>query len=279
MFSNLGKDLLSLFKSHVKSCTSMMFSKKNRMIRKMGYYNDQQGILNRYNREDGGWDSHIENTKSFILESSKDKKGTVAILGSGWLLDVPIEELSSQFEKVYLFDIAHPKQVQQKVKKLTNVEMVEYDLTGGAVEYVYEAVREYKKNKTKVPLSFVNIENFKFEKQIDYIVSVNLLNQLDILVTDYIKKQNIYDTNEIKELQKEIQQKHIASLPEGKSCIITDYEELIYSSEEIIENINPSVYTELPTGKDRSMWKWDFDKSQTYYENKKTIFNVIGIDV
>ncbi len=55
-------------------------SKQKQILRKLGFSSDSEGILNRYYREEGNWNSHLENTKNFILESAKDKeKGTAVI--------------------------------------------------------------------------------------------------------------------------------------------------------------------------------------------------------
>ena len=45
----------------------------NLMLGKMDYFSDQQGIIRRYQREKEGWDIHLNNSKQFILESSKTK--------------------------------------------------------------------------------------------------------------------------------------------------------------------------------------------------------------
>ena len=75
----------------------------------MGYLSDQKGIMNRYLNQQGGWDSHLDNSKRFIERSAFLKnKRSVAVLGSGWLLDVPIDYIAQEFGEVYLVDIAHP---------------------------------------------------------------------------------------------------------------------------------------------------------------------------
>ncbi|MDX9697808.1 MAG: hypothetical protein RBT49_18595, partial [Bacteroidales bacterium] len=73
------------------------------VLQKMQYTSDQQGIIKRYLREKEGWDIHISKTKQAVLQSSNTKKkGKVLVLGSGWLLDCPINELSQNFDEVIL---------------------------------------------------------------------------------------------------------------------------------------------------------------------------------
>ena len=94
----------------------MFFNGKYRMLKNMHYVADQQGIIERYLKEAESWASHLENTKRAIIESAENKKkDNCAILGSGWLLDVPIEYLCQHFKKVYLFDVVHPTQIKHKM--------------------------------------------------------------------------------------------------------------------------------------------------------------------
>lgn len=64
----------------------------------MGYLNDQQGIMNRYLGESKQWEKHLPRCRKFITSTFEDpgggeKKESVAVLGSGWLLDVPLDHL------------------------------------------------------------------------------------------------------------------------------------------------------------------------------------------
>jgi hypothetical protein len=69
----------------------------------MGFIKDQEGIMNRYLRESSQWKKHLEKTRNFISGSfSHTEAETVAVLGSGWLLDVPLDHLVQRFRHVYL---------------------------------------------------------------------------------------------------------------------------------------------------------------------------------
>ena len=88
----------------------------------MGYLRDQDGVMNRYLSERGNWNEHLDLTKDFIAQSFIQKElDTVAILGSGWLLDVPLEKLIPRFKHIYLVDIWHPRQIRRKVAALDSV--------------------------------------------------------------------------------------------------------------------------------------------------------------
>lgn len=257
----------------------MFFNKKYRVLKKMHYVSDQQGIINRYLKEAEGWAGHLENTKQSIIKSAENKgNNSCAILGSGWLLDIPLDYLTQKFKKVYLFDVLHPTQIKHKYHKNNNIVFVEQDITGGAINEFFNAVQIFKSTKKrKEPSEFV-FSGFQFNEQFDFVVSVNILNQLDILIIDYIKGYNLYSENELTEFRKIIQQKHFSSLPVGKSCLITDYEELVYDKSNHLEQTNSLIHINLPSESIVSTWQWQFDH-QTYHPGKNVVFNVLSIDI
>jgi hypothetical protein len=251
---------------------------KYHILKKMNYVSDQQGIIDRYLKESESWALHLENTKKFIIESSKTRNpGNCAVLGSGWLLDVPIDFLSERFNKVYLFDILHPVQIQHKVKKYSNVMLVEQDITGGAVNELFESVQLKKIAGSRKELKNIKIEGFAYHVPFDFVVSANILNQLDILLIDYLKNYNLYTDQELFELRILIQQKHYDSLPVGKTCLITDIEELVCNSNKLVEKKNSLVHINLPDDKIISRWQWQFDHKD-YYPGKDVIFNVLALE-
>ena len=126
----------------------------------MKYISDQQGIMNRYYAESNGWNEHLQRCRSFILENiRKHKPGTIMILGSGWLLDVPLDEILTECERVYLADIHHPSQVQHKVKKAGNAQPIYADISGGAIQQIYSLVKTFKKDKIKKSLKDISLHN------------------------------------------------------------------------------------------------------------------------
>jgi hypothetical protein len=257
----------------------MFFNGKYRILKKMHYVADQQGIIKRYLKEATGWATHLENTKNAIRKSAENKNnGNCAILGSGWLLDIPLDFLLNKFSKIYLFDVLHPTQVKHKYYKNKNIIFIELDITGGAINEFYNAVQLHKSTKKRKEPSEFQFRGFQFEEPFDFVASVNILNQLDILLIDYIKGYNLYSDEELMEFRKRIQQRHFESLPVSKTCIITDYEELVYNSSNELEASHKLVHINLPSEKLTSKWQWQFD-NQTYYPGKNVVFNVLSMDL
>lgn len=242
----------------------------------MGYFDDQEGIMRRYIREADQWKQHLENTKAAILmAASSKKKRKLAILGSGWLLDVPIDELSAMFEQVWLFDIKHPAQVTRKIKQYANVQMTETDISGFAVDIFNMVAKESKPQffmDTVKPMFDFDLNDF------DFVVSCNVLNQLDILLLDYIKSSIKISLNMETQLRKLIQQTHINLLPKSRSCLVSDIEELAVDKDNKIIQRKALVHIELSDKNIEKEWIWHFDNHFTYKANSNTWFKVVTLN-
>jgi hypothetical protein len=242
----------------------------------MGYSKDQEGIIDRYINEEGSWQEHLRNSQAYIKETIETKSiEKVAILGSGWLLDVPIDFLSRYCKKVFLYDIRHPRQIIQKLKKYNNVEFVNIDITSGGIAFVYDKI------KKKDFSSFGHFPELIFKplEPVDYIISVNLLNQLDILMVEYLRQFKQINEADLTTLRQTIQLNHIKSLPTDKSCLITDFEELIYDrTNNLVEN-RSLIFNSFPQGKNIKEWIWQFDNTMSYYPNRKTHFKVKALQL
>lgn len=254
-------------------------NQQSRIYRKLGFFMDQSGIMRRYLREKEDWKDHLENTKSFILKCAADKgKKDAAILGSGWLLDVPLAELSKQFDRVWLFDIFHPKQVITGTQKFTNVTLISTDISGFALS-VYKNTRLNKLFKPFDPDMMKS--EFDFDLSVfDFVVSCNILNQLDIILMDYLKKRRKLKASVDFYLRKKIQDVHINMLPKGKSCLISDMEELWVDENKRVKEQKTLVYTDKLSLKDvEDKWIWKFDNHFSYHTDFKTWFNVVAINI
>jgi hypothetical protein len=250
------------------------------ILRRMNYLSDQKGIVSRFINQEGAWDNHLANTKDYIINFLNDRKPeSVAILGSGWLLDVPLEYLSEHMKRVMLVDIDHPPQIKHKIRKFANMELVVADISGGGILEVFNLVREYKKTGIKRDPVKIELQGLSLMKKTDCIVSLNILNQLDMLLADYLKKFRIYGYNELNNLRKRIQKFHIDSLVPERSCLITDYEEEVYDPDGTLSSRKDLLHTDLPQAKNKKKWKWFFDSSGSYYPGKKVVFNVVALEI
>lgn len=245
----------------------------NKILKNMGFFADQTGIMNRYINEKENWDEHLNKSKSFIIQClEKRKPGQVVVLGSGWLLDVPMDFLLKNCENIYLIDIRHPEEVMLKYKYNQKIHFIHADITGGAIEKVYQILRKPK--NIFEDLQKVNPPGLNLDLTVDYQISVNVMCQLDILILEYLRSFKYFNNLAFKTLRQNIQSAHIQLLQKTDSCLITDYEELVFNrTDEMVEK-NLMVYSELPEGLLMKEWTWKFDTLMTYYPNRKTYFKV-----
>lgn len=252
---------------------------QKKMVRKMNYISDQEGIMNRYLREKGNWTPHLENTKKFILQSFNNKAiETVAVLGSGWLLDLPLKKLSARFKKVLLVDVWHPVQIRKKIEPFKNVSLFETDLSGGGMEFCWELRKLKGEHYGNYFLDDYSPKKPDLPFKPDAFISLNLLNQLDILLVDYLNKKNRRITEmEILKFRKAIQQFHIDWITKKPGCLISDIQE-INSIKKNSAELEDLVFVQLPKGIREENWTWDFDLSKKYKEGKETRMKVIAIE-
>jgi hypothetical protein len=252
--------------------------KRNQSIRRMGFIRDQEGIMNRYMRESSNWKNHLERTRKFIIDSfSQTEAETVAVLGSGWLLDVPLDHLLKRFKQIYLVDIHHPIQIRKRTSAMRQVELIEADLSGGAIELIWQ----YYQSKAPAgdgpaplhlaldpPLSHIRPDAF---------ISVNLLNQLDIILCDYILKQKPFQQEELTPFRAAIQEFHVDWLLKKPACLVSDIlEELV--DPKGVRSSKALLHTPLPEGIRRDHWWWDFDTQGTYHPGSRTRMEVQAVE-
>lgn len=244
-----------------------------RTVNKIGYKKDQQGIINRYLREMGQWDTHLYRCRKYILDSIKIyQPGIVTFMGSGWLLDIPLEEAAEICRTVNLVDIIHPSQVRHKVSGFKNVKLIEEDLTAGALEAIWQVYRN------KLDVKNIEIPAYSPGYEAGMVFSVNLLTQLDSLPVDFLAKNTDADKHSLRKIRQGIQRAHINYLKKNDSVLITDYIEYL-KKEDRIEEENKLLFTTLPGGRRKEEWTWEFDNSGNYYTGKKVIFGVKAIDM
>jgi hypothetical protein len=261
-----------------------MFSNFNRraslkkILRKTGLTRDQEGIYSRYLREGGFWDDHLNKTSDFILSCLDPAKvQSIAILGSGWCLDVPLKSLSECFQKIYLIDLRHPKMIRRRFEKLSNVEFIEFDLTGGMIEAVFTHIQD-KYPVHQLIKKLQSLPAFGLPVEADYIISVNLLNQLDILLIDYITSKYQVMEKDLLPLRKYIQQTHLSMLEKGKSALICDFREIQYNTDGETVISKNTVFVDIPASVIKSCWTWNFDNHRTYHPNYNTRLEVIAAE-
>jgi hypothetical protein len=249
------------------------------MLNKLGYYNYHNALLNRSLNQEGGWDSHCERCRSYILNGlDRYKPEKVTVLGSGWLLDLPLVEIAEKTGKVCLIDIIHPPEVISQTGTLRNVELLEEDVTGGLIEEVWQkAGKSSFFNKLK-SLEDIIIPEYSPTADPGLVISLNILTQLEYLLVEFLKKRASIREEELTQFRSQIQKKHIDFLKKHRSILISDYAEVFTDKTGNITTI-PTLMTNLSHGQFKEEWTWQFEQTDNYLYNSTSVMNVIAISI
>jgi hypothetical protein len=247
------------------------------MLNKMGYYNYQSGLIYRHLNQEGEWDEHLKRCRGFILKALDFyKPEKVTVIGSGWLLEVPLKEILEKTKKVCLVDIVHPPEVISQTGYLENVELIELDVTGGLIEEVWKKSGKYSFFNKLQSLSNINIPEYIPETDPGMVVSLNILTQLETLLVDFLRKRSKIREEEFANFRTEIQKKHIDFLKKYESVLISDFAEVITGKSGNIKTV-PTLVTDIPPGRLKEEWTWNFDLKGGDFYNTRSVMKVTAV--
>jgi len=248
-----------------------------RILHKMGYYNYQRGLIVHHLHDEGSWNTHLTNSRNFILKSLDFyKPSVVTVFGSGWLLDLPLVEMNEMAGEINLVDIIHPPEVKSQVANLKKVILREDDVTGGLIEEVWKkASHKTFLNKLR-SIEEINVNIYQPGFDPGLVISLNILTQLETLPVEFLRKRSKADEESFLLLRKKIQQNHLSFLESHSSVLISDHTEVVTESSGKTSGTK-SVLIDLPEGKLKEEWDWYFDIKQSDYYTRRSVFKVSGI--
>lgn len=204
-----------------------------RHLKDMGYVKELIAIGARHKRCRDAWADHLDLCKKVILDAARGiKHDKVTILGSGLLLDIPIDELSEMFGEVVLADIFHMPETVKRTATMKNVRLKTIDLIEAGPKWLADS---------------------------DLVVSANVLTQLPLLPMDRAQaKGEIKDGGEekTKAFARRIIDHHLellASLP-GRVCLLSETERQIADGDEVLQEIDPLFGAQLPASGLKWIW-------------------------
>jgi hypothetical protein len=145
-----------------------LFTQSAPGARSLGYVRESFALRARRRRQARAWAAHQAETVRFLEALPADGEALV-ILGSGPLLDVPLEALAARWPRVVLVDLVHPRAALARAKTLRNVTVRLLDVTGCVAALDAGAARA---NPRPPSLDLPTSAS---------VVSLNLLSQLPIL--------------------------------------------------------------------------------------------------
>lgn len=246
-----------------------------RVLHRMGYYEYQQGLILSHIAQEGSWNSHLDNCRKFIINSLEFfRPEIVTILGSGWLLDIPLREMLEMTCRINLVDIIHPPQVAEQVAGLDKVKLIEDDISGGLIMIMWEMTSGFPFRKSK-SVAAIEIPLYKPEFETGLVVSANILTQLESLPVKLIRKRLKAQEEEINSIRRRIQERHIEFLAGKNAVLITDVSEIVEDSTGETKE-EPTLLAVLPEARFREEWKWNFEPVRPDFYRKKSIFRVVA---
>jgi hypothetical protein len=248
-----------------------------RLLSKMGYYDYQSGLIYRHLNQESGWESHLERCRKYILKAIDIyKPHKVTVLGSGWLLELPVAEIIEKTEKLCLIDIIHPPEVIKQAGSIRNVELIEQDLTAGLIEEVWKKVRSHSVFSKPDSLEDIIIPEFIPESDPGMIISLNIITQLETLIVRYLKRKARISDEAMFNFRKAIQNKHIDFITKYRSVLITDREEIITNKSGEVKQV-PTLLAEMPSFTGKEEWTWNFDLKGADYYNSRSVMKVLAV--
>jgi len=243
----------------------------------MGYYDYQSELIYRRLSQGDEWDSHLAKCRGFIKKAIQHfNPSHITVIGSGWLLDLPIAELIEEYFRVTLIDIIHPPDVKEQTSGVGNIELVEIDATGGLIEEVWKKTGALPLLRRSTSLSDIVIPEFEAVGDPGMLISLNILTQLEVRILEFIKKRIKATEEELLKFRTTIQEKHINYLKKHDSVLITDYAELV-TSKNGETNTVATLLTSLPDSRLRDEWIWNFDLHGSDYYSNRSVMKVVAI--
>jgi len=178
-------------------------------VRHMDYLYEIIAMKSRYRRNRAAWQSHLDNTCRFVLSAAErcHHRNKAVLLGSGLLLDVPLEELSSMFQEVVLLDIVFLPEVRRRINQYKNVKLIQHDVTNMAKK-LHESI-EF--GRPELPMAAPAVP--EIDGTTGLVVSLNVLSQLWVMPRAYaLKKLRGLDEEQVDDWCRQIVESHYAFL-------------------------------------------------------------------
>jgi hypothetical protein len=243
----------------------------------MGYYNYQQGLINNFLVQENGWLSHQKKCREYILKAIEFcKPEKITVLGSGWLMELPLVEMAERTREICLVDIIHPPEVVSQVSAIQKVKLVEEDVSGGLIETVWNKAGCRTILNRLASLGEIEIPVYRSHEDPGLIISLNILTQIELLPLNLLKRKSKADENEFLQFRRSIQENHLKYLKLYNSVIITDTSEIISKPGGKKEKVQ-TLLVDLPDGIRREQWQWDADLKGRDYNLRNSVFEVAAV--
>lgn len=195
--------------------------------RRMGYLREQIAIDARLRRNREAWAGHLRDSKAAILEAVSlcPRRRSALLVGAGLHHDLPLRELASSFERVYLLDLVHRSQNRRDAESFgLGVCCLEFDVSGSLAGFYAsagllsdeEALERVESARPGLPSGV--------PEEPDLVVSANVCAQLMILPGEWLDRGRERRESFFEALERAAVRSHLAWLRErsGFAALITE---------------------------------------------------------
>ncbi len=166
------------------------------LARRLGYLAEAVALGARHRRQRLGWEPHAAACRRFITQAAAlaPAGGRAAVVGSGLLIEIPLDALRARFDEVLLIDMVHTRSVRRRTAGMPNVRLIEMDVTG-ALDALDAALTA---KAGALPTGFAppalpgpnpGFDGAPNGAPVSFAVSCNLLSQLPLMPLDAIDRR------------------------------------------------------------------------------------------
>ena len=187
--------------------------------RRLGFAHQSVSLRARHRRLGAVWAPHLEACHSFIAGAAARAPagGRAVVLGSGLLIELPLEALAARFAEVVLVDAVHGWPERWRLRRWPHVRRLEADLTG-----VLGRLDGPELPEPPPPLA---------GERFDFAVSANLLSQLTLFPLWRLEGRVAPEALEA--FARRLIERHLEGLRAlaPLSCLISDFERLFFDGD------------------------------------------------
>jgi hypothetical protein len=154
-------------------------TRSNKMAQEWGYTYQNVSLKFRSRRCKEAWRHHIDQCHQLVREQVLTvKPKSVMVLGSGLLLEIPLEALLESCEKIFLVDLVHAAKIRKLAKKFPQIKLIEKDLSSvlgflkkGQAPFVMKSIPWDQLPAWDLP-------------KVDWVISANLMSQIPLIISE-----------------------------------------------------------------------------------------------
>lgn len=224
-------------------------TRSNKLAKDWGYTYQNVSLNFRSRRCRKAWRSHVEQSHQLVCEQlAVVKPKSVLILGSGLLLEIPIEALLVQCEKIYLVDLVHSAKIRRLARKHAQIELIEKDISS-ILGFLKKGQAPFLMKS--IPWDLLPAWNLP---EVDWVISANLMSQIPLIISETLPMTpTVY-----RDFARKLRDEHVRrALSQGKHVLLfADFETLYKSRDgELLKKEDYKV--DLGSLKFLKEWEWE----------------------